>query len=198
MITTLEVQDALSAKLDELGIFNVTVEEVSFDAENDVVTTEFCDEDDNCVTVQWGFDENENPYALVVADEDNDSIHIDLSPLEPTVMEGDGLEYYLDLTDIEWINLSTIKTILTAGNIMANEPAEIEEVEIGEGAIEEVVFRKVVRGGKIVKIPVRLRKKKLTPKQKAALAKNRKKSHTGAALKHKAMSLKLRKVKNMK
>jgi hypothetical protein len=195
MFTPLEVQDALSAKLDELGIYNVTVEEVTFDPENDVVTTEFCDEEDNCVTVQWGFDEGETPYALVVADEDNESIHVDLSPLEPTIMEGEGLEYYLDLTDIEWINLSTIKTILTAGNIMANEPAEME---MGEGAIEEVVFRKVVRGGKIVKIPVRLRKKKLTPKQKAALAKNRKKSHTGAAMKHKAMSLKLRKVKNMK
>lgn len=190
MNTPEEIRDALSAKLDELDIENVTVEEVSFDAENDAVITEFCDEEDNCVTVQWGFDEDEVPYAMVVADEDNDSIFVDLSPLEPTVDEGDGNDVYLDLTDIEWINLSTIKTLLTAGNITGDEI-------MTESRVEEVLYRKVVRDGKVVKIPVVLRKKKLTPKQKAALAKARKKSHTGAAMKQKAKSLKLRKSKNL-
>lgn len=197
MNTVDEIRDALSAKLDELDIENVFIEDVEYDIENEVITVEFCDESNDCVTVQFGFDENELPYALVIADEDNDSIVIDLSPLNPTVDEGDTHTYFLDLVDTDWLNFSTFKTILTAGNIMANESNIPEMTEM-----TEVLYQKVVRtnaAGKqvVVKIPVRLRKKKLTPKQKAALVKARKKSNTGAAMKRRAKSLTVRKVKNM-
>lgn len=190
MNTVEEIKDSLLSRLDSLGIEGVDIENVILDPENDVVNVEFCDDNDDCVTVSFGFDEEENPYALIIADEDNDSLCIDLSPLEPTVDEGDSNEYYLDLVDSEWLNYSTFKTILTSGHIMANN-------ESSGSRIEEVVYQKVVRGGKVVKVPVVLRKKRLTPKQKAALMKARKKSHTSGAMKNRKKSLTIRKRSNL-
>lgn len=62
--------------------------------------------------------------------------------------------------------------------------------ECNEGVLEEAM-KLVVRDGKVVKKNV-ARKKKLTSKQKAALAKARKKAHTGSANKARAKSMKVR------
>lgn len=192
MINTPEdIVNALSSKLDDLGVEGVYVDEATIDTENEVIHVEFSDDNGDSESVIFGFDDEGSPYATVVADEDNDTITVDLSPLEPTVdsdEEGEDDEepaYYIDLVDNDWLNLSTIKTILTAGNIMANE------------SMSEVVYQKVVRGGKVVKIPVVIRKHKLNAKQKAALAKARKKSHTGKAMKARAKSLSIRKRANL-
>ena len=79
---------------------------------------------------------------------------------------------------------------------ICNECASICESEgvcpeCNEGILEEAV-KVVVRDGKVLKKKVG-KKKKQTAKQKAALAKARKKAHTGAAQKARAKSLKVRK-----
>lgn len=56
---------------------------------------------------------------------------------------------------------------------------------------------KVVREGKVVRKNVRTRKVRLTPAQKAALKKARKKAHTGAANRKRAKSMKVRTRKGM-
>lgn len=199
MNTPEQIISALTELLAQCGIEGVTVDEVTFDYENDVVSTEFCDDAENCVTVMWGIDENDGPYALVVEDEDNESAVIDLSDLEPTVDEGEDGAMFLDLTDTSWISESTISTILTAGDLMGNV-TELELEPSLKGKVEEVVFTKVVRGGKVVKIPLKKknrRRMRMSPKQKAALMKARKKSHTSAALKQRKKSNTIRKSKNM-
>lgn len=65
-----------------------------------------------------------------------------------------------------------------------------------EGAIEEVfninqAFKKVIRGGKLVKI-TKHAKKRLNAKQKMALRKARAKSHTATAMRNRMKSLKIR------
>lgn len=76
--------------------------------------------------------------------------------------------------------------------VLAGErPEMIAEELLGERTIT------VVRGGKKVKKTVRTVKKRMSPKQKAALAKARRKSHTGAAKKARAKSLKARKTSGL-
>lgn len=55
--------------------------------------------------------------------------------------------------------------------------------------------KKVVRGGKLVKVQVKTKKAKLSPEQKKALAKARKKAHTADAEKSRQKSMKVRKKK---
>lgn len=60
------------------------------------------------------------------------------------------------------------------------------------------ITKKVVRGGKVVKVKVRRgRKKKLSSKQKAALKKARRKASTPAAKKKRAKSAKVRKARGL-
>lgn len=71
-----------------------------------------------------------------------------------------------------------------------SEEEEIEGCPYCESAnmVEKTV--KVVRDGEVVKKTVKTKKKRLTAAQKQALAKARKKAHTGQAEKHRAKSLK--------
>lgn len=64
----------------------------------------------------------------------------------------------------------------------------------GDESFDLHEFRMVraIRGGKMVKVKVRTRKKRLNAKQKRALAKARKKANTSAAKRHRAKSMKIR------
>ena len=77
------------------------------------------------------------------------------------------------------------------GIISGVNEAAVEECPIcGEDALLEKVV-KVVRDGKVVKKKVPSKKKILTPAQKAALAKARKKAHTAGANKKRKKSMKV-------
>ena len=70
---------------------------------------------------------------------------------------------------------------------------EVQMHDANESLDMNEASKKVVRGGKLVTVKVKKgKKKKLTAKQKAALMKARKKSHTGSADKARAKSMKVR------
>jgi hypothetical protein len=63
---------------------------------------------------------------------------------------------------------------------------------LGKIVMTNEATEKVVRGGKLVKVKVRTKKKKLSADQKHALAKARKKAHTDGAEKARNKSMKIR------
>jgi len=185
--TEADVAQAFNAKLQELGIDGVTVDEVIVGYEGDVLV-EFADNEGDAVSVLFGYDPQEGPFAMVVSDDD-EQIIIDLSPLEPPIINTQT-GVFLDLVNLDWVNLSTIKTLLQAGDVGTNENFDPNKVD----AIDEVVYKKVIRHGKVVKIPVLKRKKRhhLTAAQKRALALARRKAHSAEAERKRKMSLKVR------
>lgn len=164
-----DVEDAFITVLSAYGI-----EDIDVIAEKDgldwIITFE--DDDGDTETIVFSKDE-EGAFAIILSDIENDddeeSTIVDLSTFDPPTMP-DGS---LDLVNLAWINKSALSALI------AN--------------IEEVYKKTAVRGGKKVKIPIRVVKKKLTSRQKIALIKARRKAHTGKAQKRRAFSLKIRK-----
>jgi len=167
--------EAFSNLLKEHGIDDVNVD-ILKDGSDYIVCLE--DEEDKEVLV-FGVDEEENAYCLSTSGiEDplgNEVDVTDFQTAEPSLAE-DGS---LDMTDLKWMNKSILQTLFS------------ESVEEGSEADEK--FKLVVRGGKKQKVAVKIRKKILNSKQKAALIKARRKAHTGTALRKRAISNKIRK-----
>lgn len=174
--------------------------------------------EEGCVAIVVGKDSDKD---------DEDNIVVDLDPLGvPFVNTEKGP--YINLLVLDWLNKATMETILIAGSLLDKAekkdhvsrdaygnliviPVEGYEFDVEQltlentineenGEIYEVVYKVVVRGGKKVRRPIvrRLRKKRLTAKQKAGL---RKASRTRKSPKSKAKRRKsavLRKRLNLK
>lgn len=194
----------LTKKLDSLGITGIQVDDIESDEDCNIVVT-FTDLDDNAVDVMFSYGE-EGATATILDPEsdkdDEDNIVVDLDPLGVPLVSTPFGEY-INLLVLDWLNKSTMETILTAGSLLDKGcsntsfqkdafgniniiPAEgyeydIEKIELDNtinevkenGEIVEVAYKVVVRGGKKVRRPIvrRLRKKRLTSKQRAGLRK---------------------------
>ena len=165
--------EAFSQLLKDWGIEDVRVN-VFKDGTDYIVCLE--DDEDKEIFV-FGVAEEGDAYCLSTSGiEDpleNEVDVIDLQTVDPKFKE-DGS---LDMADLRWMNKSVVYAIFSEAS---------EEVEEGKGKI-------VVRGGKKIKIPIKLRKKILTARQKAGLTKARRKAHTPFAMKSRKFSLKIRK-----
>jgi len=101
-----------------------------------------------------------------------------------------------DTTDLD---MDELLAELAARDMMLDEEGEVYKIIDGEEVYFEETFieamKKVIRAGKVVKIKIKTKKKRrMSPKQRAALAKASKKAaHSGAAKKARAKSMKKRK-----
>lgn len=204
---------SLERKLNSLGIEGIQIEDMEADDKGNIIVS-FSDYDDNLLDVVFSCGE-EGMSAIIVGEngdaESEDNIVVDLDPLGVPVVNTEKGPY-INLLVLDWLNKSTIETILTAGALMDKKtptqhiqkdavgnliiipiPTEsyqfdIESFEkdltINEN-LDEVVYKIVVRGGKKVRRPIvrRLRKKRLTAKQRAGI---RKASRTRKSPKSKA------------
>ena len=164
------VKKAFIDKLNSLGIDGVEIEAI-VEPDGDTIV-KFVDEDGDELTVLFTTDPVEGPVAMVVS-EDDEPVVIDLNPLDPPIID-DGYFKYVDLTDLSWMTASTLKTLLAAGDIA-----------------EAYVY--VVRGGKKIRMPIVRRKKRLTSRQRLALAKARRRAHTASAERARRYSMRIRK-----
>lgn len=175
--------DAFAELLKEHGADGIKVD-ITKDGSDYIVCLE--DQDGDKEVLVFGVDEEENAYCIPLSGEidafDNEADVIDLQTCEPTLSEdGD-----LDMTNLKWMNKSVVMALFSEA--LSEEEAEADP----EVSVDEKV-RIAIRGGKKVKIPIKLRKKILSGPQKAALIKARRKSGTGAALRKRAKSLLIRK-----
>lgn len=161
--------DAFQELLQNNGIEDVNVV-IEKDGKDFFVTLS---DDVDSETLIFGVDEEEDAYCTSLDDFDelaDFADTIDLQPADPIFAE-DGS---LDLTKLSWINQSIFAAIFS------------EAVDDTDEKIKTVI-----RKGKKVKIVVKIRKKKQTPKQKAAAAKRRGKPIKKSALVKRKMSFKI-------
>lgn len=168
------VTKAFEVKLKKFGIDDVKVA-VELDGDDYIVSLE--DKEGDTESIVFGIDEEEGAFAMVLSEqgEENEQMHgvvIDLDAMDPPIKDG-----ALQMEDLKWLNYSVMSALFGAGDV--------------ETATEK--FKKVIRGGKAVKIPIKIRPKRMSPKQKAALAKNRRKANTSGAKRKRALSNKIRK-----
>jgi hypothetical protein len=203
-------QDVLSAfgnQLRKLGYGDtVFVTDVDFDLDGDVLVT-FEDTDGDFIDVIFACDLDEmveeDCYAMVVGDEeDEEQTIIDLDPMQPGVLEG-TFAHWIDLTDLSWLSKSVLGALLEVGDVgvkEANKTIEDNKEEILEfRRVKTAKKKRVVRGGKVRKLPVfkTTGRRRLSAKKKAALRKARRKAHTGGAKRKRKRALKIRKTRGL-
>lgn len=218
---------SLNRKLVTLGIQGIQIEEIEADEENNVVVT-FSDFENNVLDVVFSYDED-GASAIIVGDDkdqdDEENIVVDLDPLGvPVVSTPFG--FYINLLVLDWLSKSTLETIFIAGALLEPKAShshyakdafgnllvapvesyefDLEKIEIdskmSEGAIDEVIYKIVVRGGKKERRPLvrRLRKKRLSPKQRAGLRKASRTRKSAKSKMKRKLSLKVRKRLHLK
>jgi hypothetical protein len=200
-----EVEMSFRAKLDSLGFEEVGIGDIVVEFEGDVFIT-FADKEGDEVEVVFGcesiYDETEEECYAMVVSEDDAQIVVDLDSLEPGVIETD-FGRFVDVLDLSWLNKSTVGALLSAGNVDFGEGLEVltTKEELDEFRRVKTSKKKtIIRGGKRMRIAVvkKVGKKRLSPKQKAALRKARRKAHTGAAKKKRKRSRKKRRTLGLK
>ena len=167
-VNTKDVVRAFNHKFGTLGIEGVSCDECEVDYEG-MQTVYFVDETGDELAIAFYFDEESNAAeAMILHDPDEgtqeESLIIDLSPQSPPLIQT-SVGTYVNLMNLEWMNLSTLKTLMQAGDVEYgyDEPEEKHEARMVT----------VVRGGKRVRVPIIKRKRiaRLTAKQKAGFRK---------------------------
>jgi len=215
------VKKAFQAKIDKFEMEGVFVDEVEVDEETAQILVSFSDFEGDEMLVLFGVDEDEGAYATIVDEDDEDEtvMEIDLDTMGvPHVNTQHGV--YLELSDLSWMNRSTMDAILRAGEIDALMNREgVDAIPVkwnaGGGVIpSECVLphdggylvneetKTVIRGGKKVKLPVvrNKKKKRLTAKQKMGIQKGvrKRKAKQAQTTRKLQKSLKLRKSSGLK
>lgn len=167
-----EALRAINDRLEKLGFIEVQVEDLSFDLDGGIVVTFSSDEEamqvvfiyesgDSSVII---IDDEEDEYS----DDDESEIYVlDINSYNPPIIKA-LLGSYIDLRLTKWMTVSFFNSIFQAADL------ETEYVEDdGEEDLGEARKTYVVRGGKKVRVTLvrRLRKKRLTPKQKSGYRK---------------------------
>ena len=221
------IKTELRKRLDFFGISGVFVDEVEIEVEGDI-RVDLSDDDKDQMSVVFLVDPESQDMSAIIVDPDEDSateddsaIVVDLSPLNPSMIQT-PVGNLVDLIDLSWMNKSTLMTILKAGEIGDDERPQknrkqdafgnFTQVECNgedicilgkdDGSLDEGGFTLVVRGGKKVKLPIVLKKKRkvLTGAQRAGLkrAAIKRKQKKSQINRKRAKSLKLRKRSNIK
>lgn len=187
-----DIKRAFSNKISNLGFEGILVDEVSVELGGDVVVS-FVDDDGDQMDVLFTYDDEEGAQAIVLEDDDYEDQEadvdvIDLNPLMPKIIDLGNGNQAMDLADLSWFNTSGLIAILNAGDFIDDDE---ETSEMSERSTQ------VIRGGKKVRLAVvrRKRRKRLTPKQKAAIRKGvrKRKTKKSAIQRKRKKSLKLRK-----
>ena len=151
-LTTKAIEDAFRAKLNSFGYESIQVSAYIDLAEGPLVT--FWDIEGDEVTIWFYVNPEEGPIASVVS-EDDEQISVDLSTVDCPTFDVNGQDF-IDLTDLSWMNKSTLTVLLAAG--------EVDE------SFQEALNKMVVTvGGKKRKLPVVVKKDQMSDVDKAVL-----------------------------
>jgi hypothetical protein len=208
--TETEEEEALSDLLTKYGFDDVDVS-VEHSDEDKIIVFE---NDDNVEVAVLGVDDDGHTYAISSThnDESDDSEYatiMDLDFLNPDLVEDDEVSS-IDLTDPDWLNKSAILALMFPTDTVKEEVAESELFVLDDelkSIVEKIMTRRatgrmhmVVRGGKVMRVPVfrRIRKAVLSPKQRAALRKMQMKAHSARANANRKRSVRRREMMHLR
>lgn len=137
------VKAAWEAKLAEFPEYTgVVVSNVEVNDDGSAVVS-FEDAEGDYVDVSFGSDDD-GPYAAT--ESENIETEIDLSPLEPGTITNQFFEY-IDLTNLAWVNKSTLSALLGTSNVGPDRSEDTIEEAIGGAA--KSTKRPVIRSAKM-------------------------------------------------
>jgi hypothetical protein len=231
-LTPASIKSAFERRLEFFNIEDVSIAEVTMDFEGDINVTFIDDDDDELSVIFLVDDEDDTIVALVDEDDaagldDDEVLVIDLTSMGPPVKRVQGMADFVNLSDLTWLNKSTMMSILKAGEIgvdatdpddkpaaskkqdakgnrLAQQMGDLapveamlrEHVEFDSFEIDEQGFARVVRGGKVVKLPLvrRKRRRVLTGKQRQGFRKAamKRKAKKGQIARKRKRSLRIR------
>lgn len=195
------IKQEFDKKLADFGLDGISVTHVEVDYEGDTII-HFEDDEGDEIAILFTVDPEDGAQAVILDDDTSSEevTMVDLDPLTP-VLVNSQFGQYVNLSDLSWMNKSSLVSIFMAGDIgnddtvdvlrknvevdafghQLSNPAESKgksvEIEVDEiredNEIVEAGFKVVVRGGKRVRLPLvrRRRRRRLTQKQKAGLRK---------------------------
>lgn len=150
VLTAKTIETAFRERLNSLGYDGIQVD-VTIDLDEGPLVT-FSDSEGDEVTILFYICDERGPIASVVSDDD-EQIEIQLDPLDPFMIQVGGKEF-IDLTDLTWMNKSVLATLLLAGEVDSKTEAQKSMVSFG---------------GKKRKLPIVVKKDKMTDKDKNIL-----------------------------
>ena len=161
-----DVISAFENKLSSFGIDSVSVDYSSCNIDGSTLVG-FSDEESS-IDVLFSYNEIDGDWEAVVLDPSTEThdITVHLSNLDPGTLEG-SYSTFLDLVDLKWMNVSTLKSILAAGSI-SDLPLSEEYTLNVDTDIFEATKISVSSDGTVRRIPIiKKRKRLLTPAMKA-------------------------------
>jgi hypothetical protein len=182
------IQAAFEKKLAAMGLDQaLSVASVEFGDDDDILV-QFEDREGEIYSVSFMYDEKEGAQAFPIADDsdkdiddeetESSEVAFDLGAFNPVVMQRDGKEF-VDLKDLSWLDEEVFMMILQAAGLPAMEvkiPGGGKYDAFGNfyknESINEIFLTRII-GGKRVRVQAvrRLRKRRLTPKQRAGIRK---------------------------
>lgn len=133
-VSTKNIILAFTRKLAETGNSDIDVE-VAIDREEGIAVN-FSDSEGDNIVILFRSDEEDESEAIVITGDD-DQITIDLSPVDPPFIIDPTGQQFLDLTNLDWMNKTTLNALLKAGRV----------------GLGEAIYG-VMHGDRIVKLPV--------------------------------------------
>lgn len=208
--------DAFEEKISSFGIEGLSIEDIEVDYDG-FISVIFSDDEGDELEVIFMYDEEYGSVAMMSdsdSDRDEDEvIMVELDSLDPTLVQT-PYGKFINLSELSWMNKSTLITILSAGDLLDDEEMEEEDSEMlpdpygyilkEENEVVEIEERKVmvVRGGKRVRLPVtrKKRRKILTGKQRASFRKaaRKRKAKMSRIVRKRKKSLKIRRRTGLK
>lgn len=207
--TESEEEEALEELLSKYGFEDVDVS-VEHSDEDKIITFE---NDDSVEVAVLGVDDDGHTYAISSTHNDDPEEEyatvMDLDFLNPDLVEDDEISA-IDLSDPDWLNKSALLALMFPTDTVREDVAEstlfVLDDELKE-LVERVVTRRatgrmhmVVRGGKVMRVPVfrRIRRTVLSPKQKAALRKMQMRAHSARANANRKRSVRRREMMHLR
>lgn len=174
-----QIKLALQTKLSTLGLEGIMVDKVYFDFYGNTFI-DMVDLEDSLMTVSFCYDAHDGFSAIVLDDFGNDYVVIDLDSLGVSAVHS-TYGSYVNMSDLSWLNKSTLLTILKAGEFSTPiDPAVLKQDAFGNNLGQKAEGKSVSQGGKKRRLPIvgEKNKSQLNYGQRMAVA-HRESSHRG-------------------
>lgn len=154
------IKAALTSRLSVLDYESIMVDDVSVDTDGNIVV-DFSD-GENTVSILFRY-ETDGVQAVLMNSDDTETMVFDLDPLNPSVVNT-AYGVYVNLSDVSWLNRSTVGALLFSGLELDDEEEEdpVQQDAFGNVITAPAEARQVRQGKRKLRAPVLASKKRHT------------------------------------
>ena len=170
------ITDSFNKKLDP---FELMIDEVDIGDDGDIIVN-IQDAEGGVYSILFMYDIEDGPQALFITDDEEDQTIFSLDFLNPSIVTT-FYGTYINLSDLSWLDEKTLLVLLKLAGLPMSLLVNLDTAKYDEfgqllnptsESLElNELFKTVVRKGKKIRVPLirRVKKKRLTPRQKMGL-----------------------------